>query len=148
MLLHVWIKIRTLETSYKNELARLGHHSFAGNSLVSAFTYFTWSGLHDLTLSPPTPPEHGDLFALRLVDVFLPSRAWEVLQRFLKCLLKYSGQLYIIFFVLAALISQVSPRDFLTKVLHTCIFSESVLYETSDESFIELLKILLLFNTI
>lgn len=50
--------------------------------------------------------------------------------------------------MLIALIFRESSRDFLIKVFHMYMFSESVLYETAGESFIELLKILFAFNTI
>lgn len=134
---------------YKNKVARLGHRSFASSSLVSPLTYFTWSDLLDLTLPPLTPPQRGSLlFALRSVDVFFPSRAWEILQRFLKCLLKYPSQFYIMSAMLNALVFQESSIDVLATVFHMCMFSESVLYETSDESFTELLKILFLLHTI
>lgn len=50
--------------------------------------------------------------------------------------------------MLNALIFQESSIDVLAKLFHVCMFSESVLYETSDETFAELLKILFLLNTI
>lgn len=50
--------------------------------------------------------------------------------------------------MLNALIFQESSIDILIQVFHMCMFSECALHETSDESFIELLEILLLLNKI
>lgn len=140
-------KNETFRNILKNEVA---NWTIIHLSSVHCLVYSpTWSGLHDLTLPSAAPPKHESLlFTLRTVDGFLPSRASEILQRFLKCLSKYPSQLNIIFSMLIAPIFQESSRDFLTKVFHMCMFSEGVLHGTSDESFIELLKIWFLFNTI